>query len=62
MTFGTPYRNEVFAHNAEVADTIARWGYGDLARIRQFREWLWGSELREVMAQRVEMVKAALDA
>ena len=61
-TFGSPLRNEVFAHNAEVADTIARWGYGDLARIRQFREWLLGPELREVMAQRVEMVKAALDA
>lgn len=59
-TFGSPIRNEVFEHNAVVADTIARWGFGDLARVRQFREWLLGPAMREVMEQRVAMVRDAL--
>lgn len=60
-TFGTPLRNEVFAHNAEVAETIVRWGFDDLAKIRAFREWLLGPRLREVMAERVAIVRAALE-
>ena len=59
-TFGSPVRDEVFVHNAEVAETCARWGFTDLERIRGFREWLVPPALKAIMADRVAMVRSVL--
>ncbi|HEY6014564.1 MAG TPA: hypothetical protein VIU37_11165, partial [Candidatus Limnocylindrales bacterium] len=60
-TFGTPLRNEVFEHNDAVAQTVYRWGFSDLERVRAFREWLVPEDLRERLAERVGIVRAALE-
>lgn len=59
-TFGTPLRNEVFAHNDAIAQAVYHWGFDDLAKVRQFREWLVPPEVRERLAERIGIVRAAL--
>lgn len=58
--FGTPYRNGVVAHNAEVRERCAQIGWADAPAIRAYRASLVPRELRGVLDDRTAAVQAAL--
>lgn len=58
--FGSPYRDEVVAHNREVAQHLSRIGFDDLAAIRRHRDAIAPPALREALAARAAMVREAL--
>ena len=56
---GSAYRTEVITHNDAVMTTLVNWGFGDLARIRAFREWL-ARDQADMMLERERLVRMAL--
>ena len=58
--YGSPYRTEVVAHNRDVATRCAYPLGWDPVMVRNYRASLVSPEDRAVLAERVELVKAAL--